>query len=161
MARRIGVALGMKWNEDLPVEQNARERLPRLLEKFYAAGRDVLRDDTPETLHRFRLRGKRIRYTFELFRPVYGPGLGKLIKGLRKAQDALGAIQDCEAANEILAHPEFQKWVVERQGKLREDFRAYWKDEFDSPGQDQHWLRYLKTYARRRPGQRGTILPKF
>ncbi len=150
MARGVGVAVNMKWDEALSVEQNARERLPGVLEKFYAAGRDVLRHEAPATLHRFRLQGKRVRYTLELFRPVYGPGLGKLIKALRKTQDALGVIQDGESANQIVAHPEFQNWVAERQEKLRADFRTYWKDEFDTPGQEQRWLRYLRTYARRR-----------
>ena len=139
----------MKWDQTDSVERNARARLPRVLEKFYAAGREVLQREDPGTLHRFRLQGKRVRYTLELFRPVYGPGLGKLLKVLRKAQDALGAIQDCETANQIVAHPEFQNGVKARQASLREDFRKYWQEEFDKPGQEPLWLRYLKTYARK------------
>jgi CHAD domain-containing protein len=141
----------MKWSPDLPVEQNARERLPRVLEKFYAAGREVYEHEDPATLHRFRLEGKRVRYTLELFRPVYGPGLEKLLKALRKAQTALGDINDCATARLIVTHPEFQQWVEDRQLKLREEFRTYWLDEFDKPGQELLWVHYLKTYARRRP----------
>jgi CHAD domain-containing protein len=148
MACGAGVAFAVKWDVELTVEQNARKRLPRVLAKFYAAGRKVQRHEAPATLHRFRLQGKRVRYTLELFRSVYGPGLGKLLKVLRKAQDALGAIQDCETANQTVPHAEFQSAMKAQQVRLKEEFRAYWTQEFDKPGQEQLWLRYLKTYAR-------------
>ena len=144
----------MKWDKEVSVEQNARKRLPVVLEKFYAAGRDVLHHEDAATLHQFRLQGKKVRYTLELFRQVYGPGLERLLKLLRKAQDALGRIQDCAAANQIAQHAGFQTWVQERQQKLHEEFRSYWIEEFDKPGMEQRWLRYLKTYARMRPALR-------
>ena len=139
----------MKWDDTLPVAQNARERLPRLLEKFYAAGREVLAHEDPTTLHQFRLRGKRVRYTLEMFRPIYGPGLERLLKALRGAQNALGEINDCATARQIVSHPEFHEWVEKRQSKLHDEFRRYWRDEFDMPGQEKRWLRYLRVYTRR------------
>jgi CHAD domain-containing protein len=139
----------MKWNAALPVEQNARERLPLLLEKFYAAGRAVADHEDSETLHRFRLEGKRVRYTLELFRPVYGPGLERLLQALKKAQTALGEINDCATAKQIADHPQFQEWVDDRQNDLRKEFRKYWTEEFDAAGQERRWLHYLRTYTRR------------
>jgi CHAD domain-containing protein len=143
----------MKWNEAIPVEQNARQRLPRLLEKFYAAGREVIAHEDPETLHQFRLRGKRVRYTLELFRPLYGPGLEKLLKALRNAQTALGEINDCATARGLVPDPRFQSWIAERQARLRKEFHTYWAEEFDAPAKEQRCLRYLRTYARRKRSQ--------
>jgi CHAD domain-containing protein len=139
----------MKWDDAISVAQNARERLPPLLEEFYAAGREVLSHEDAESLHRFRLRGKRVRYTLELFRPVYGPGLENLLKALRGAQTALGEINDCATVRLMAVHPDFQTWIEKRQSKLRVEFRDYWLGEFDAPGQEKRWLRYLRVYTRR------------
>lgn len=139
----------MKWDADLPVAVNARRRLPKLLARFYAAGREVLAHEDPTTLHQFRLQGKRVRYSLELFRPVYGPKLEKLLRRLRRAQTALGEINDCATARLIVPHsPEFHAWLDERQAKLHDEFVRYWLDEFDAPGEETYWLRYLARYAR-------------
>jgi len=139
----------MKWDPDLPVEVNARRRLPKLLARFYAAGREVLAHEDPGTLHQFRLRGKRVRYSLELFRPVYGPKLEKLLKRLRRAQNALGEINDCATARLIVPHSsEFHAWLDERQATLHGEFVRYWLDDFDAPGEENNWIRYLARYAR-------------
>jgi CHAD domain-containing protein len=139
----------MKWDADLPVEVNARRRLPKLLARFYTAGREVLAHEDPETLHQFRLHGKRVRYSLELFRPVYGPRIEQLLKRLRRAQNTLGEINDCATARLIVpSSPEFHAWLEKRQAALHDEFRRYWLDEFDAPGEEKRWLRYLRTYAR-------------
>ncbi len=135
----------MKWNDSISVARNARERLPRLLEKFYAAGREAARQDDPALFHKFRLETKRVRYTLELFRPVYGPRLEDLLKALRKTQNALGEIQDCASASRLVHDPEFRSWVEQRQRKLIAKLRRYWKSEFDAAGEERRWLRRLKT----------------
>ena len=139
----------MKWDDSIPVAQNAREQLPRLLEKFYAAGREATRQSDPALLHKFRLEAKRVRYTLELFRPVYGPGFEKLLKALQEAQSALGDIQDCASAAGLVEDPEFRAWVRKRQRKRIAKLRDYWADEFDAAGERRRWLRYLKTPATR------------
>jgi|YelNatPaOPRAMG01_1025707.scaffolds.fasta_scaffold01729_15 CHAD domain-containing protein len=148
----------MKWDETAGVEVNARARLPKLLARFYAAGREVLAHEDPDTLHQFRLRGKRVRYSLELFRPVYGPGLEKLLKKLRGAQTALGEINDCATARALTpSEPEFHSWLDQRESALRAEFRRYWLDEFDAPGEERRWLRYLAVYARKRPARRSLL----
>jgi len=144
----------MKWDDTKSVEESARERLPLLFAKFYAAGREVIEHEDAATLHQFRLRGKRVRYTLELFRPVYGPGLDQLLKGLRRAQTSLGEINDCATAHDLVGDPQFHDWIAARQAALRDAFRKYWLDEFDAPGREQHWVRYLRTYARRKQNPR-------
>lgn len=140
----------MKWDDSISVAQNTRQRLPRQLEKFYAAGREAAAQDDPALLHKFRLEAKRIRYTLELFRPAYGPALERLLQALRKVQNALGDIQDCAAAARLVEDPAFREWADCRQRKLIGKLRTHWAGEFDAPGEERRWLRYLKT-ARREP----------
>ena len=144
----------MKWDDSIPVAQNVRDRLPRVLEEFYATGREAVRQDDSALLHKFRLEAKRVRYTLELFRPAYGPEFEKLLKALRKAQNALGEIQDCASAARLVEDPEFRRWAERRQRKLTLKLRRYWTAEFDAPGEERRWLRYLKTAARRKGAER-------
>jgi CHAD domain-containing protein len=141
----------MKWDDSISVAQNTRQRLPRQLEKFYAAGRDAAAQDDPALLHKFRLEAKRVRYTLELFRPAYGPGLEIMLQALRRVQNALGEIQDCAAAR-LVDDPAFRKWADRHQRKLIGELRKHWAGEFDAPGEERRWLRYLKTAKRSGPG---------
>jgi CHAD domain-containing protein len=54
------------------------------------------------SLHGFRLLTKRFRYTLELFRCCYGPGLERRIEALHTLQQRLGEINDCATTREIL-----------------------------------------------------------
>src|SRR5579884_2208612 len=64
------------WEEKRPVAENARAHLPTLLREYFQAGRElVAARPAPADLHAFRLRTKRLRYTLELFAPVYGARL--------------------------------------------------------------------------------------
>ncbi len=47
-------------------------------------------------LHAMRVAAKRLRYTLETFSPIYPPKLDKIIKVVRKIQDTLGEIHDCD-----------------------------------------------------------------
>lgn len=134
----------MKWDDNISPEQNAGKRLPALLAKFYTAGRDVLSNEDPKMLHQFRLRGKRVRYTLELFRPLYGKQFEELLRELKHAQTALGDINDCSSARELVDDRVFRFWLSERQANLKEQFRTYWRNEFDAPGNEQKWLKYLR-----------------
>jgi CHAD domain-containing protein len=134
--------------------------LPKLLSKFYAAGRNVLTHEDPETLHQFRLRGKRVRYTLELFRPLYGPELDELLRELKQAQTALGDINDCSSAHSLVRNPRFRFWLAERQANLREQFRLYWRNEFDAPGREERWLEYLRRYSTLQSGRHNEHQPE-
>src|ERR1017187_9741219 len=110
----------LTWDGSESPGANARRCLPGLVASYYQEGRKAAAGDaSTETLHEFRLRTKRLRYTIELFRSCYGPGLRRCLDalGLRYAihvartdcgpagrpcldalgrvQDHLGAISDC------------------------------------------------------------------
>jgi len=55
-----------------------------------------------DELHAMRLSAKRLRYLLEDLRPLLGKGAGKAVKRLRRLQDALGAVHDCDVRAETL-----------------------------------------------------------
>ncbi len=99
-----------------------RRELPRMITQWFKAG-DTAAQDGPESLHRFRLLGKRLRYTLELF-----PDTEALVDQLRSVQDHLGAIQDCVAALPFLeAHPRAITAIKKLQSTRERAFRTFWK----------------------------------
>lgn len=143
------------WDPALSIGENVRLQLPQLTREFFASGRELIASGaSPIELHGFRLAAKRFRYTLELFRPLYGPGLEQKLESVRRIQSILGKRQDCAVlAQRIREHGDLSDDLrtaldkLERQGlKLEQEFRAYWLDEFDKPGAELLWSRY---FARR------------
>jgi CHAD domain-containing protein len=102
---------------------------------------------SPGEMHQFRLQGKRIRYTLEIFGPVSGPEWEQWIGIVRELQERLGAINDCVTTRDLIADPEgpspdlqATESAVERLLHERiEAFRAYWHEHL---GADERrtWL---------------------
>jgi CHAD domain-containing protein len=135
----------------------ARQWLPPLAQDFFKTGRKtVLKASTPQRLHAFRLSAKRFRYTLELFRSFYGPVFAQRLEKVREIQSILGKRQDCAVmdarllpfAPEDAAVAEVLAANEARGLKLEHDFREHWRLDFDAPGEDLLWMRYL---ARRPP----------
>src|SRR5262245_35609467 len=93
--------LRIDWNGRQSAARNAAEKLPELARAFLAAGGD-LEGKPYREFHRFRLLAKRFRYTLEIFRPCYGPGLEQRIESLRTLQQHLGDLNDCAATEELV-----------------------------------------------------------
>jgi CHAD domain-containing protein len=145
--------LHITWNGQAPAADNARKYLPQLVTDYFACGRELLaRHPKPAELHALRLATKRLRYTLELFRPCYGPGIRTRIAALRELQQSLGEINDTVAAERtlgaILNGKSAQRTRVEnflrRQGELKAaEFGKQWREVFDAPGQERWWTGYL------------------
>lgn len=152
-----------QWRERLAVDGRGDERatprvisrgtLPRLTAGYYAQVRALLNESPePQDLHRARLATKRFRYTLELYRPCYGPGLETRIATLRKVQQLLGDVNDSVASwrllSKVMAKSPERKMVHEfLRRKARQDaaaFRKEWTGEFDAPGRELWWQTYLK-----------------
>jgi CHAD domain-containing protein len=139
--------------------QFAQQLLPRLAERFFARGRRAARPDaTAGDLHCFRLAAKHFRYTLELFRPVYGPGLDRRMAAVRRIQQILGEANDCATARDlVLAGGEktsriarnVTAFIDHRAALLAAQFRDFWAATFDRPGEQQRWTEYLTRYAGR------------
>ena len=68
----------ISWDDSSTASANARAKLPAMLQAYFEEGRKLTGAEfTNARMHRFRLETKGLRYTLELFRACYGPGLGR------------------------------------------------------------------------------------
>jgi CHAD domain-containing protein len=151
------------WDERAGAAVNARRELPKLAASYFAQVRALLADDpSPARLHPIRLLTKRLRYTFELFRPCYGPALETRLAALRRIQQLLGEVNDSADAGRLLsesmstASPQRARvlqYLEERATVKAREFRRDWAEVFDAPGQERWWTTYLARHART-PGRR-------
>lgn len=138
---------------------NARRNLPLLAADFIKKGKKAASGKLPpEELHRFRLAAKRFRYTLEMFRSCYGPGLEKRLDVLRKLQDFLGDINDCISIRRLLKqerpggvlHLDTLLDSLDSLAARRcSDFHEFWRTNFQAPGRDRWWTGYLAQFTRR------------
>lgn len=147
----------IQWDGAQSVAANAAEALPKLARHFFDAGQGLLSPDPPlESLHRFRLEAKRLRYVLELFRSCYGPGLERRIEKLQTLQQRLGEISDCSSTEALVsARTDLPRRERERlMLHLRKlaarrvfDFQREWRAEFSGPKPERWWIDYLARYA--------------
>ncbi|MBZ5596232.1 MAG: CHAD domain-containing protein [Acidobacteriia bacterium] len=143
------------WNGSKSAEENASRKLPQLARTYFRAGRALFAaESTPESLHKFRLKSKRFRYTLELFQPCYGPGLEERLKLLRNIQDLLGEINDCVTTRKLVAQnqPAVSKFLERRMAVKKRALRSYWFQTFAAAGQENWWANYLARFVRK-PGR--------
>jgi CHAD domain-containing protein len=84
------------------VRELARDRIRHRYRKFRNVAKESSSESEPEELHEVRIRGKRLRFTLELFKELYGPPAEKLIEEVVDVQDRLGEHQDLCVLNERL-----------------------------------------------------------
>jgi len=116
------------------VAEHAKRLLPTMMEDFFQAGREAARPgSTHLRMHRLRLEAKRVRYTIELFEPVYGERTKPILEPLKELQDRLGAINDCATTLEMVRRDKGAAAAVQGLAVKREaDFREYWGKHFGS-----------------------------
>ena len=144
--------LDLQWDESRPAAECARMVLPKLAGDFFRQWREVVAaSPSVEDLHQLRLAVKRFRYTLELFRPCYGSGLEERLEALKRMQDHLGAMNDCETSTALLqaelieaaSSEEFLRFLSARGEAEKESFLQHWRETFDAPGQEEWWVGYL------------------
>lgn len=145
------------WQEGLEPGANVRHELPRLMADYFTIMRELLMGDpAPRALHRARLESKRVRYTLELFRPCYGPGLEARLEALRRVQQVLGDVNDAAATRLLLGKhltaaphgPALQDFLDTRAAAHTQAFREEWTEVFDAPGRFEWWIGYLARCGR-------------
>ena len=148
----------LRWDDASGAAANAHAQLPALASAYFNAGRKLMNGSpTPVKLHGFRLKTKRLRYTLELFRPCYGPGLEQRLASLRQIQTLLGEVNDCVAARRVAAGTlsprsaqflDFKRFLDARATRLTGRFHRHWRQQFDAPGREEWWTRYLRVAYR-------------
>jgi CHAD domain-containing protein len=147
-----------KWRTTLAAGQGvAPDEIPqravsRMAEDFLELGRKAASPHaSPHGLHRFRIIAKKFRYTLELFQPLYGPSATGLMARIKRASTLLGDINDCVTVAEMIAEysggHRLAGRLKKRQHKKTDDFRQYWKAEFDDGKALENWIRPRKPVA--------------
>jgi CHAD domain-containing protein len=125
-----------------------REKLEQLL--FYEPF--IHNPEDKEELHAMRIAAKRLRYTVEIFSPLYTSELKPYLKALRQLQELLGDIHDCDVW--MLYLPDFQErerlrtlryFGYERPFKrLMPGLEAYFADR--SSTRDKRYAEFLEKW---------------
>lgn len=155
----MGKQSKVAWDKTKTAGANASRVLPDMTRRFFRRGRSAAAPPASvDRLHEFRLETKRFRYTLELFRPCYGPGLEQRLASLRKIQQCLGDLNDCVSTEELLLKgtagssqltKRMKEFLNTRTHELTAEFCGYWMESFDAAGQEKWWTEYLTRYAGR------------
>ena len=169
LARWVDRSSSLKWRVGLEVkdpmkdqvfcrssiEKTARRTLSPMAKDFVAQGTGAARAGASmDELHRFRISGKRFRYTLELFAPLYGPMMNAWLEQIRAIQTILGDVNDCETVCSITSghdcSPELQAALKKRLAKKAGEFRRQWSEVFADPETARRFRNYLRCFAGRR-----------
>lgn len=125
-------------------------KLERLVEGFFAAGRETAASNDPVALHRLRVMAKRLRYALEILDP---PGAKPWLTRLRRVQQELGEMNDAMVASRFLrslpslsakARPLPALLEADAEGHIAA-FRKVWGRQFSKRGESAclKWARSL------------------
>jgi CHAD domain-containing protein len=149
--------------------QKALVHITSRLEEIFAHEPSVYIPENIEEHHAMRIAVKRLRYTMEVFSPLYEGELKNQLAVCKKLQDILGDMHDCDVWMDYL--PQFmeeeraysldyfgqggsfeilepgllhlQQHLRERRSAIYEEFAAYWKEI-----QEQNIWNGLKQFVR-------------
>jgi len=152
-----------KWRAALlPIDADKTlpRNLPKLARKFLAHGdKAAQHKSSAESLHSFRIEGKKFRYTLELFAPVYGAAVQEWLEKLKAIQTALGDAHDARMVREIAARFDassgVEAWLKSRERKKAREFRKLWEETFGTVSENRRMVAALR-HTPRKPMGRST-----
>lgn len=159
---RPGDIVKKLWKNRKTLRENLQQRLPKMAARYFDEGRTAMKTGTTwDDMHQFRLATKRFRYTLELFRSEYGPGLERRLEDLKHVQTFLGDINDCVVTAAMLQNvPETEAVRAKLESVMAsktKKMRRHWASTFDASGAEQSWTRYLSMYACRSVRRPATV----
>ncbi len=96
---------------DVRIDRLAHKRVHRAVTTVLHAGRAIHPETADEAVHELRIDCKKLRYTLELFAPLYDADtVSALVKRLKKLQDVLGAFNDLSVQQDAL-----RAWATTRR----------------------------------------------
>lgn len=87
---------------DASLATNARRILAVKMAEYYSYAPIVAREDAVDALHDLRIAAKRLRYSLELFRAVFGDAGATQIERVKAIQEELGAIHDHDVRIDLI-----------------------------------------------------------
>jgi len=103
--------------------ENARRILRVRIAEFYSYAPIVADERQIEALHNLRIAAKRLRYTLELFRTVFGDAGENEIGRMRELQELLGQLHDHDVRI-VLIEDELANLALEQTAALGRSFAA-------------------------------------
>ena len=154
--------------ESLAVGVPVRQFVAPILKQRYRRFKDDAEALTPESepasFHAVRIRGKRLRYSVEFSRPIYGKPAERLAEAVAAVQGLLGDYQDSSVTIEWLRGltrdrgstlaPETLLFMGELIGQQRErqrELRLQWPSAFEKVR--ERWRRLRKDIGRDEPDE--------
>ena len=134
----------MNWKPEHSAIENGRSVLPKLVEKYFKAGRKATDGErSPDELHQFRIKTKRFRYSLELFLPAYGTRLDQELEAVRELQKVLGKLHDYHVMEQMLEGQKTLQTNLQRRAKKKlKEFHEQWT-KLDSNGELKRWKKFL------------------
>jgi CHAD domain-containing protein len=99
--------------------RRANEAIRLRLEEFLTYEPHVAHPERVMELHQMRIAAKHLRYTLEVFGPIYDRALRKPIKIVKEIQELLGEVHDCDVWQEFLP-----RFLEEERARAQEYFGA-------------------------------------
>jgi CHAD domain-containing protein len=88
-----------------PIGESAARIIAFRIDELLALERHIRDPLRVAELHEMRIAAKRLRYTLEIFAPLYGPEFAAAIEAVKSIQEQLGFIHDADVlVPEIVAH---------------------------------------------------------
>ncbi len=154
-----------------PVAVTATRMLPRMVREYFRCGKDAThKKSSAEELHRFRLAAKNLRYTLDLFAPLYGTSVDDLLQQLKGVQALLGEINDCATVRRMVPRHKGGRRILaalkRRQRRKVEQFRQQCTTEFSNADAVRQWtdklrqVRYEARVARKPPARVAPAAPE-
>jgi CHAD domain-containing protein len=128
--------------------QQAFEAINSNLEEFLSYEKFIHDPQNIEELHAMRITGKHLRYTLEIFAPIYGTALDLHVRAMKNIQDLLGEIHD----NDV--------WIAWLP-KFIEQERARVEDYFGNTGPIKRFLPGLHYFIEDRQRVRDDVYQTF
>ena len=104
MEETIPEGTNLRTKEDL---SQSRENIQKRVEEVRGYAKYVERPSAIAEQHAMRISAKRLRYTMEIFQPLYDDGLKEEISEVKGFQDVLGEMHDCDV------------WISELEAVMR------------------------------------------
>ena len=116
---------------DATLAVNARRILAVRMAEFYSYTRVVPLEEATEALHALRIAAKRLRYTLELFRSVFGERGERQIERVKALQEELGELHDSDVRIALI-EDELARVAVDQAAAVGQALAAATTDDHDA-----------------------------